>query len=288
VYAVTIGRMPSIRARIIRLVLVAAIAVAAQTSGSSTDGGAPAAASTRARVTGGDISWPQCPKSMGIPSRRGQDKPMPLRSARFAIIGLTNGPGFFPDPCLASLVKRVEHRHMYAAAYAMTTYPRPRQLRRYGAAGPHHHRHLTGRLWNAGYAEATFNLATMKKVGLVSPIIWVDVEPYPVAPWSGNRAHNAQVVRGAVKAYQDAGYRVGFYSTSTLWPEVVGRLRYGYPEWRTAGQTSLGSALDTCSHHQFQGGRAVVAQWWTPDRDFDVMCPGDGRRTVLKRYFTKY
>ena len=42
---------------------------------------------------GADISWPNCPKGMGIPSRRTLGLPMPKKHAQFAIIGLTNGPG---------------------------------------------------------------------------------------------------------------------------------------------------------------------------------------------------
>src|SRR4051812_25172980 len=56
------------------------------------------------RLTGGDISWPNCPKGMGIPSRRSPGNPLPLASAAFAVIGLTNGPGWFPNPCLADHV----------------------------------------------------------------------------------------------------------------------------------------------------------------------------------------
>src|SRR5687768_6976562 len=51
-------------------------------------------------VLGGDVSWPQCPEGMGIPERPTQGLPMPLPSARFVVLGLTNGPAFTPNPCL--------------------------------------------------------------------------------------------------------------------------------------------------------------------------------------------
>lgn len=246
------------------------------------------AAAVSTRITGADISWPQCPKWMGIPTRKGQGAPMPRRGAKFVVVGVTNGPGFYPNPCLGRQMRWVRSHHVYAAAYAMTTYPRARRVRTYGARGPHSHATLFGRLWNTGYAEARFNVATMKRVGLASPIVWVDVEPYPVAPWSSSKAHNAAVVQGAVKAYQNAGYRVGFYSTTLLWHEVVGDLRYGQPEWRTAGQTSLSSALRMCSRSTIQGGHAVMAQWWGPRRDFDVICPRVATAASLRTYFHKY
>ena len=62
-------------------------------------------ASRSPRITGpllgGDVSWPQCPKGMGIPEKRSEGLPMPDASARFVVIGLTNGPGFVANPCLA-------------------------------------------------------------------------------------------------------------------------------------------------------------------------------------------
>lgn len=250
--------------------------------------GAPADAASPRRLVGRDISWPNCPKGMGIPSRRSEGKPMPSPSDDFVVVGLTNGPGFHPNPCLAKQVRWVKRHDVWAAAYAMTTYPTARQVGRHGDDGPHTHARLFGKLWNTGYAEAGFNVASMKTVKLTSPIVWVDVEPYPVAPWSRNRVNNGAVVQGAVKAYQDAGFRVGLYSTASLWAGVVGNLRFGLPEWRTAGQTSMRSALYKCSHDPIQGGRAVLAQWWGPQRDFDVVCPGYAERASMKRFFHNY
>jgi len=92
----------------------------------------------------------------------------------------------------------------------------------------------------------------MKAARLRSPFIWVDVEPYTVSPWTRHRTNNAAAIRGVVAGYQRGGHRVGFYSTQSLWAQIVGKLRYGYPEWRTAGQTSMVSALHKCSHAPIQ------------------------------------
>ena len=251
-------------------------------------GSVPAGAVVANRVVGADISWPQCPKGTGIPTRQGEDKPMPAAGVDDVVVGLTNGPGFFRNPCLVDEVRWMKGHHVWSAAYAMTTYPSAARVRRYGDTGPHPHRQLAGKLWNTGYAQAGFNVATMKDVGLESPFVWVDVEPYPVSPWTRSTTNNAAVVRGAVRGYEDAGYRVGFYSTQSLWHQVVGGLHYGYPEWRTAGQTSMSAAQDKCSHDAIQGGPAVMAQWWGPRRDFDVMCPGYSRAARLRTYFHRY
>ena len=73
-------------------------------------------------VLGGDVSWPQCPRAWA--SRRGAARPADApRLAEFVIIGLTNGPGFTPNPCLADQVAWVRERGLMAAAYAVTSYP---------------------------------------------------------------------------------------------------------------------------------------------------------------------
>ena len=272
--------------RLARVALVVAV-TAALAPPTLTSTSAPASAVT-APVLGGDVSWPNCPKGMGIPKRRSEGKPMPLRRAKYVVIGLTNGPGFFPNPCIHRQVRWARKRHLYTGAYAMTTYPYRKQLKRHGQTGPFDPSTRLGRLKNAGRAQAKYNIATMEKVGLESPIVWVDVEPYPVAPWSGSIARNQAVVRGAVSGYRAAGYKVGIYSTQSLWAQVVGKLRFGYPEWRTAGQTTMSAALYKCRSYQIQGGRAVMAQWWDRMRDHGVMCPGYRRPAVMRRYFHKY
>ena len=55
-------------------------------------------------VTGADVSWPNCPVGLGIPERRTLGLPLPRADARFVVVGLTNGPAFTPNPCLAAQV----------------------------------------------------------------------------------------------------------------------------------------------------------------------------------------
>ena len=103
-------------------------------------------------VVGADISWPNCPKGLGIPSRKTLGKPLPRKAARFVVIGLTNGPAFHPNPCLASHVEYARERRMWASAYAVATYPTNKQLREYGDAGhrgPYNNLHRLLRQRNA-------------------------------------------------------------------------------------------------------------------------------------------
>lgn len=247
----------------------------------------PTAPPADARITGGDVSWPQCPKGMGIPQKRSQGSPMPLDSARFVVIGLTNGPGFTPNPCLADQTRWVRERKLMAAAYSVISYPDARTLEQLGGQGPFEKKSKHGRLSNIGYQQALFNLDTLRKAELRTPIVWLDVEPVPMFEWSKDTRANAAVVRGAARGYTDAGFAIGTYSTQALWKRVVGDLVLGIPEWRAAGQTSMAEALRRCGpDRMFQGGRPVISQWVEDGRDRNVTCPGTAAE--MTRWFHQY
>lgn len=251
----------------------------------------PAQAANDIPVKGADASWPNCPEGMGIPSRKSKGLPMPAKDAKFVILGLTNGPGFYPNPCLQSQVNWATKRGMWVGTYAMTTYPKPAQLRTYGQTGPWEPTSRLNRLRNAGYAQAQFNLATMDRVGLTKKFLWIDVEPYEVAPWSGSRTRNKAVLDGVVKGYRDAGLETGFYTSPGPWSDIIGSARYGLPEWRTAGghpysHTGYPDARRMCSVSSVQGGPILVAQWWDTKRDHDLLCPRARTAATVERMFT--
>ena len=219
---------------------------------------------------GADISWPNCPKGMGIPSRPTEGKPMPLAGTQFVIIGLTNGPGFTPNPCLADQVAWTTSRHLWAGAYAITTYPTPAQLTQYGGRG-------TGaqRLFRTGVAQAQFNVRGMRRAGLRPPMVWVDVEPVPVQPWSGNPTFNTAVVEGVLAGYRGAGLKVGLYSYAYGWKQITGGRQYPtIATWVPSGSDLRSAALARCGKASFSGGRVLFGQWTVGDRDHDVTCPG--------------
>lgn len=254
--------------------------------GRSPSGGQDEALGGRGSI-GRDVSWPNCPKGMGIPSRRALGLPMPPAGSNYVIIGLTNGPAFYPNPCLDEQVAYARELHLWTAAYAVVTYPTPRQLRTYGDAGPHASSTRQGQLRNTGWAQTQMNIANMRAAGLEPPIVWVDVEPVrPPAPWSGDVAANRAVLEGAMRAYRAADLRVGVYSTTYLWQNIVGAVSYRLPEWRAAGPTTKQRALYMCTHSSIQGSDAVLAQWSSVDVDYNVLCPGRPAIDVLREYFT--
>lgn len=226
-------------------------------------------------VLGADVSWPQCPEGMGIPERRTLGKPMPLPTARYVVIGLTNGPAFTRNPCLADQVTWARERGLAVAAYSVLSFPSAAQLRAHGRSGPYDGSSRLGALRNVGHRQALVNVEALRAAGLVTPIVWLDVEPVPDFDWSSDPQANAAVVEGAARGYRDAGYRIGVYSTPYLWEQIVGGLRLGVPEWRAAGETSMQEALSRCGEDwSIQGGQPVMGQWVADDRDHNVTCPG--------------
>ena len=213
---------------------------------------------------------------MGIPTRRSPGNPLPLDSAAFTVIGLTNGPGWYPNPCLADHVAWAKARGVWTSAYSMTTFPTAGQRRAYGLTGRWSALTRAGRLRNAGYAQAMANVAVMRGAGLSVPFVWVDVEPYPSHPWPKDVLANRDVVRGVVRAYEDQGYVVGFYSYDSGWRRVVGSWRKPkYPTWVPVGPVRSGWNVATaaCARPSFSGGPVLLAQWVQDARDRDVTCP---------------
>jgi hypothetical protein len=248
------------------------------------------AASSKTHVPSGyDISWPNCPKGMGIPSRPTQGNPMPSTKTDFVVIGLTNGPGFYPNPCLKKHVDWAKKHHVRTAPYAFMTYPTAKQLKKYGSKGPYEGTSKSTRLRNAGYAEAMFNVASMKKVDLEATFIWIDVEySRAPAPWSKDKKHNKAALDGALRAYRDSGLTYGFYASIDPWQHLVGNARYHAPEWRTVGPVKKSTALAKCRTKSVQGGKVVLAQWWNSRSDFDLVCPGFRSEKQLGTYFHQY
>jgi hypothetical protein len=263
----------------------AELAAAAQAAASAAPPSA-AIAPRKGPVLGSDISWPQCPKGMGIPHKRTLGLPLPGDDAEYVVIGLTNGPGFHVNPCLQSQVDWARGRHLLVAAYAVASYPDDATLATYGGEGPFDAETRLGRLQNAGYQQARFNVASLEKTGLQTPIVWIDVESVPFYDWSTSVSDNAAVVQGVARGYLDAGLGIGVYSTPYLWAGVVGDLALGVPEWRAAGQSSRAEALSRCGEDwEIQGGPSVLAQWVEANRDLNVTCPGAERE--LGRWFAQ-
>jgi hypothetical protein len=238
----------------------------------------PAIASS---MYGHDISWPQCPVALG-----GYGKPMPPPDSQFVIVGLNGydpaassrqGLPFFENPCLAWQLQQTSSKPRQA--YTIPAFPTAAQLTTYGGAGPWSTATRAGRLSNVGYAEATFALTTLQKVGWRPPIVWIDVEPRITQPWptstSLQQRENRYVIEGVMRAFRDAGVAYGLYSYALGWTTITGSWRLpGVPVWATAGTLDYPTeAQDRCIQPSFSGGTVYLSQWWyDDDRDYDLTC----------------
>ena len=230
-------------------------------------------------VYGNDISWPQCAKRDG-----GNGLPGPQDSASFAVLGLTDGGAFRANPCLASQVVSVRSRHLWAGAYAISTYPTDAELVRYGGTGT-----LTQQLRRVGAAQAAFNLGTMARVGLQSPMIWVDVEPSTRTPWSAGADQNNAVIDGVIAGYQEAGIHAGIYSYANAWKAITGgRSMPGVPTWVPVGHASKSEAAARCVTASYAGGKPWLTQWTDDVYDYNLTCPGVTGQAARGNLLTPY
>ena len=193
---------------------------------------------------------------------------MPTADARFAIIGLTNGPAFYINPCLKQQVAWSNARHLWTGAYSIVSYPTAAQLKRYGGAGT-----LPQRLARVGAAQAGFNLTNMRRAGLSTPFVWVDVEPVRGWAWS-TPANNNAFLNGVLNGYAAGHVKTGIYSYPYGWKQITGGRRLPNPTWVPSGKDTIAAAAAKCGTRSFSGGPVWIGQSTVGSRDVDVLCPG--------------
>jgi Putative peptidoglycan binding domain len=271
------GRLTVLAATVALVLSALASSVSPVTIAAPADALGPAAPGTTAY--GNDISWPQCPKAGG-----GYGLPGPMATATFVVLGLTDGGSFRANPCLVRQVASVRTSHLMAGAYAVTTYPTSAELTRYGGSGP-----LLERLGRVGAAQAGFNIATMARAGLRSPMVWVDVEPRTKSPWSDSAVNNNAVIDGVIARYRAAGLRAGIYSYAKAWRSISGaRVMPREPTWVPVGHQGRQAALATCAVASYAGSRPWLTQWTDGRRDYNLTCPGVTGWTARGNLLTPY
>jgi Putative peptidoglycan binding domain len=230
---------------------------------------------------GNDLSWPQCPRRSG-----GYGLPGPMPGATFAIVGLNGGGSFYPNPCLAGQVAAARGRHLWTGAYAVMSFPNAWQLARYGGAGT-----LGARLARVGRAEAAYNLAAMRRAGLRSPMVWVDIEPVGDTPWSASAGANDAVINGVLAGYTARRVRAGIYSYDSAWWQIAGgRYEPSLPTWVPVGRRTRAAAVAaaTCATRSFSGSKPWLTQWTDDVRDYDLTCPGIAGNAASGNLLTAY
>jgi len=239
-----------------RLSVLAAVAAAAASLLAVLPSSAFAAGTVPSGYVGADISWPQC--GGGTPADR---------AYQFAVLGVTGGQPFTPNPCLAA-------QYPWAVA---TGYPEFYINLQYGQTnnGPLHCGDQdTGCLaYNYGYetVEWAVQYAASATGGASNsaPMFWLDVESGNA--WSSDPDQNDYVIQGAIDYVQSTMNHprgVGVYSTSYMWGEIAGSFAPPQvPNW-VAGATALNDGA-SCVASLWPGGQVFAIQYLNLDLNLD-------------------
>jgi hypothetical protein len=198
--------------------------------------------------TGYDISWPQC------------GAPYPDSPHDIAVVGINNGHMYSENPCLASQAAW--------AGSSLTLYvnvdglPNDATSGMTGPRGSCAVTDLVCRSYNYGRSGVEYDLAYTKRLGIDSPMWWLDVEVEPI--WRNDPVSNANVIQGVLDGLRLHGRPAGIYSTNYQWGVITGgAYNPRTPTW-VAGPNNLEEAKAYCApRYGFGGGPTWLTQWST-------------------------
>jgi hypothetical protein len=233
----------------------------------------PASAPTSA--FGNDISAPQCPSGA---EPRGQ---------AFAIVGVTGGKPFSPNPCLARqfvwALGSTSSNQSRVGVYMNTASPGPGASPNWPPGGTTTPRACDGSAsadcaYDYGWLSAQD--AYSRSVNVLGAALtaqvpwWLDVEA--ANTWSSDLDVNSATVQGAVAYLKGQNVSsLGIYSTSTDWEALIGQPSTSGPfqgllNWRP-GPAGPQDAATWCSR-SVTGGRVKFVQFPNEGFDTDFAC----------------
>ena len=229
-------------------------------------------------LTGNDISWPQCGKTLP-------------KSQAFGIVGVNGGLANNTNPCLSTQLAWASQskggtNQPLVALYVNTANPGlagswwPTSNDYAGTTvnnpyGPCDGSNSVACAYMYGYAKA-YDDATIR--GISNPASytwWLDVET--INSWEPNTAANAADLEGMTAYFQSIGARVGLYSTSYQWNKIVGTVAANsnlnnLQSW-IPGARSASAAKANCNLAPLTTGSTVtLTQYVSSNLDYDVSC----------------
>jgi hypothetical protein len=106
-------------------------------------------------------------------------------------------------------------------------------------------------------------------------MIWVDIEPRKLFPWSASTVNNNAVITAVLARYRAAGLTVGIYSYTSAWKTITAnRALPGVPTWFPVGKSGYAVAMSRCAVASFSGSKPWMVQWTDGVRDYNRTCPG--------------
>lgn len=192
---------------------------------------------------GHDVSYPQCRSAL------------PTHAA-FGIVGVNGGAPLTSNHCLARQAAWARGLGGHAV-YINTSWP--------GVGDP------------VAYGRAVVDDAIAREhaSGVRGVTMWwLDVETENT--WNGTAQENATVLAAMASRLQEAGVRVGIYSSPVMWAEIAGDWAPGLPVWNATGPGTRAAALDNCSE-SFAGSTSAIVQWVQKAEgrllDHNELCP---------------
>ena len=204
-------------------------------------------------AVGSDISWPNCSSK-------------PPKSAKFGVVGVTDGLGYSTSPCLSSEAAHFSNLSLYVntgwninSSHINATSPHV------CTAGDNN-----CLAYNYGYNAGLYAYNAAGSLGVHSTTWWLDVETS--ATWSSNTQQNQNSLQGEYDALKVSGATtVGAYSTTTEWNSITGNWLNNWPSWGATTWTTAKQAKTYCSGHEFTGGVTWLIQF-TGKLDKDYAC----------------
>jgi hypothetical protein len=233
---------------------------------------------TSTRLTGNDVSWPQC------------NKVLPKGQA-FGVVGVNDGLANNTNPCFTTELNWASQSkggtgQSVAALYVNTANPGLTGTwwptsNTYGGTTPNNpYGTCNGSDTSAcaymyGYAKA-YDDANNR--GVNTPSVykwWLDVET--ANSWESNKTANTADLEGMTNYFESISATVGLYSTSTQWGQIVGSTSStsdlnGLPSW-IPGARSLSAAEANCSLSPLtKAGKVTLTQYVSSSFDYDYSC----------------
>lgn len=242
--------------------------------------GSPKAGST---LLGNDVSWPQCGRTL------------PGEQA-FAIVGVNGGLANDTNPCFDTQLAWAQGStgatvQPKVALYVNTAnpgfansggtwWPDSNVYPLSGVTVDNPYGTCTGGYDTAcaymyGYAKAWDDVYLR---GVSQPSLytwWLDVETENT--WSNDRAANAADLEGMTDMFHSVGARVGLYSTSYMWSQIVGPLPASstlnsLPSWLPGASSEKGAKALCSAAPLTNGGVVTLTQFVSHNLDYNVSC----------------
>lgn len=106
---------------------------------------------------------------------------------------------------------------------------------------------------------------------------WLDVEK--INSWQADQAKNAAVLEGMTDCLKSLGAKVGLYSTTAQWDELIGNVSSGsslngLPNWRPGAKAEAPAKSNCGLSPLTAGGYVTMTQFLSDKQDFDYSCSG--------------